>query len=179
MSWFLTNHIGSNVATTDAFGNEIENSRFAPYGERHAKLLERGPAYAGHFGRRRVRAVSPGATGEHQPRRKHREGQFAVERSALYDRRMIRSFRCADTQALFEIGRCRRFSRIASVAVRRLAQLDAAHELRDLRSPPGNRLEALRGDRAGQYSIRINDQFRICFVWIEQHAEQVEIVDYR
>jgi proteic killer suppression protein len=92
---------------------------------------------------------------------------------------MIRSFRCADTQALFETGKSRRFWRLASVAVRRLAQLDAAHELRDLRSPPGNRLEALRGDRVGQHSMRINDQFRICLVWVEQHAEQVEIVDYR
>lgn len=62
--------------------------------------------------------------------------------------------------------------------MRKLSQLDAAHELRDLGSPPGNRLEALRGDRAGQYSIKINEQFRICFVWTGQHAEQVEIVDY-
>lgn len=62
--------------------------------------------------------------------------------------------------------------------MRKLGQLDAAHELRDLGSPPGNRLEALRGDRAGQHSIRINDQFRICFIWTGQHAEQVEIVDY-
>ncbi len=62
--------------------------------------------------------------------------------------------------------------------MRRLGNLDAAYELRDLLSPPGNRLEVLKGDRAGQHSIRINDQFRICFVWRGQHAEQVEIVDY-
>jgi proteic killer suppression protein len=91
---------------------------------------------------------------------------------------MILSFRCLDTQALFETGRSRRFSGIVAVAVRKLGHLDAAHELRDLRSPPGNRLEALKGDRAGQHSIRINDQFRLCFVWNGQHVEQVEIVDY-
>lgn len=91
---------------------------------------------------------------------------------------MILSFCCVDTQALFETGKSRRFSRIASVAARKLGTLYAARELRDLPSPPGNRLEALKGRRAGQHSIRINDQFRICFVWNGQHAEQVEIVDY-
>lgn len=91
---------------------------------------------------------------------------------------MILSFRCADTQALFETGRSRRFVGIASMAMRRLGALDAAHELRDLRSPPGNRLESLKGGRSGQHSIRINDQYRICFVWNGSHAEQVEIVDY-
>jgi toxin HigB-1 len=90
---------------------------------------------------------------------------------------MIRSFRCADTQVLFETGRSRRFSAILSVAARKLVQLDAALELRDLASPPGNRLEALRGERAGQHSVRINDQFRVCFVWTAQGPEQVEIVD--
>ena len=91
---------------------------------------------------------------------------------------MILSFRCNETQALFEGGRSSRFATIARVAMRRLSALDAAYELRDLRSPPGNRLEALKGDRAGQHSIRINDQFRICFTWDGSHAEQVEIVDY-
>lgn len=91
---------------------------------------------------------------------------------------MILSFADRDTQSLFEIGRSRRFSGIAGVAMRKLGQLAAARELRDLRSPPGNRLEALQGDRAGQHSIRINDQFRICFAWTGQDAEQVEIVDY-
>lgn len=91
---------------------------------------------------------------------------------------MIRSFRCADTQALFETGKSRRFSRILRVATRKLVQLDNAQELRDLASPPGNRLEALRGDRAGQHSIRINDQFRLCFVWTTQGPKNVEIVDY-
>lgn len=91
---------------------------------------------------------------------------------------MILSFRCKDTQALFETGRSRRFAAITNVAVRRLDALEAAHELRDLRSPPGNRLEPLKGNRAGQHSIRINDQYRVCFVWNGNDAEQVEIVDY-
>lgn len=91
---------------------------------------------------------------------------------------MIRSFRCADTQALFETDKSRRFARILRVATRKLVQLDNAYELRDLASPPGNRLEALRGDRVGQHSIRINDQFRLCFVWTPQGPKHVEIVDY-
>lgn len=91
---------------------------------------------------------------------------------------MIKSFCCADTRALFETGKCKRFSGIANVAARKLAQLDAAQTLEFLRSPPGNRLEALKGVRAGQYSIRVNDQFRVCFRWTEAGPEDVEIVDY-
>ena len=91
---------------------------------------------------------------------------------------MIKSFRCADTQALFETGKSKRFSGISKVATRKLAQLDAAHSLEFLRSPPGNRLETLRGSRAGQYSIRMNDQFRLCFRWTAAGPEDVEIVDY-
>lgn len=91
---------------------------------------------------------------------------------------MIRSFRCADTESLFETGKSRRFAAIARIATRKLVQLDSVHELRDLASPPGNRLERLRGDRAGQHSVRINDQFRLCFVWTAQGPEDVEIVDY-
>ena len=91
---------------------------------------------------------------------------------------MIKSFRCADTRLLFESGKSRRFSGIATVAARKLAQLDAAETLDFLRAPPGNRLEALKRDRAGQYSIRINDQFRVCFRWTKAGPEDVEIVDY-
>lgn len=91
---------------------------------------------------------------------------------------MIRSFRCADTRMLFESGKCRRFAAIAGVAARKLAQLDAAQTLEFLRAPPGNRLEALKGDRAGQHSIRINDQFRLCFRWSRTGPGEVEIVDY-
>lgn len=91
---------------------------------------------------------------------------------------MIRSFCCADTQELFETGKSKRFSGILIVATRKLAQLDAAHTLEFLRSPPGNRLEALRGSREGQYSIRVNDQFRLCFRWTADGPEDVEIVDY-
>ena len=90
---------------------------------------------------------------------------------------MIKSFRCAETQRFFETGKSRRFSAIATVAARKLVVLDAAHTLDFLRSPPGNRLEPLRGDRKGQYSIRINDQFRICFRWTGEGPADVQIVD--
>lgn len=90
----------------------------------------------------------------------------------------IQSFRCPQTQVLFAGGRVRRFVQIEAVAMRKLAMLNRAAELDDLRVPPGNRLEVLRGDRAGQHSIRINDQFRVCFVWTQAGPAQVEIVDY-
>lgn len=90
----------------------------------------------------------------------------------------IVSFSCQETQQLFTSGRTRRFANIQSVAERKLAQLDAAQTLDFLRSPPGNRLERLSGDRQGQYSIRINDQWRVCFVWTERGVANVEIVDY-
>ena len=91
---------------------------------------------------------------------------------------MIQSFACAETEELFNSAAVRRFKQIESVARRKLLQLDAAYKLEDLRVPPGNRLEALKGDRTKQYSIRINDQWRICFVWREDGAHDVEIVDY-
>ncbi|MDM8350326.1 type II toxin-antitoxin system RelE/ParE family toxin [Pseudomonas sp. sp1636] len=91
---------------------------------------------------------------------------------------MILNFRCAETQALFETGDSRRWRSFLAVATRKLAMLHAAVELRDLRSPPANRLEALHGNRAGQYSIRINSQFRICFEWADAGPANVEIVDY-
>lgn len=91
---------------------------------------------------------------------------------------MIKSFRCKETQGLFEKGRSKRLGSIAKVATRKLAQLDAAETLAFLASPPGNRLEALAGDRQGRHSIRINDQWRVCFRWAETGPEDVEIVDY-
>lgn len=89
----------------------------------------------------------------------------------------IKSFRCAETQALYEGRQPRRFKNFESVAERKLQMLDDAVELRDLRSPPGNRLELLHGDREGQYSVRINDQWRVCFIWTDAGPEAVEIVD--
>lgn len=91
---------------------------------------------------------------------------------------MIRTFRCKDTEALFGGARVARLASIQAVAMRKLAILNQAGRLNDLRVPPGNRLEALRGDRVGQYSIRINDQFRVCFRWTVAGPEDVEIVDY-
>jgi proteic killer suppression protein len=91
---------------------------------------------------------------------------------------VIKSFRCRETEALHSRERVRRFANIESVARRKLRQLELAAVLDDLRVPPGNRLEALKGDRAGQHSIRINDQWRVCFRWNEGGAEDVEIADY-
>ena len=91
---------------------------------------------------------------------------------------MIVSFKDADTEALAGGRRVRRFVNIEAVARRKLRQLQIAGRLGDLRVPPGNRLEALKGDRAGQHSIRVNDQYRVCFRWTAAGAEDVEIVDY-
>jgi len=90
---------------------------------------------------------------------------------------MIRSFKCATTEALSKGDRVKQFVNIAKVARRKIRQLEIAGHLDDLRVPPGNHLEALKGDRSGQYSIRINDQWRICFRWTDGYAENVEIVD--
>jgi proteic killer suppression protein len=91
---------------------------------------------------------------------------------------MILSFACADTEKLFHSRAVARFRNIERVARRKLLQLHAATELASLRIPPGNQLEALKGDRKGQHSIRINDQWRVCFVWRDDGAYEVEIVDY-
>lgn len=92
---------------------------------------------------------------------------------------MIQSFRCKHTEALFSGAAChRQWRAFRGVAERKLAMLDEARALDDLRVPPANRLHALREDRAGQHAIRINDQFRVCFVWTDKGPANVEIVDY-
>jgi proteic killer suppression protein len=91
---------------------------------------------------------------------------------------MIQDFKCRDTEALHQRHRVARFVNIEAVARRKLDQLASATELRDLASPPGNRMEALKGDRSGQHSIRINDQWRVCFLWAAKSPRDVEIVDY-
>lgn len=91
---------------------------------------------------------------------------------------MIKGFRCPETQALYEGRRTTRFANFKGVAERKLQMLDSANTLGFLRSPPGNRLEALKGSRAGQHSIRINNQWRICFIWTEEGPWNVEIDDY-
>ncbi len=91
---------------------------------------------------------------------------------------MIKSYKCKNTEALSKGNHVRRFENIAAIARRKLRQLEIAGRLNDLRLPPGNHLEALKGNRSGQYSIRINDQWRVCFRWTDVGADDVEIVDY-
>lgn len=91
---------------------------------------------------------------------------------------MIRSFQCKKTERLWNRDRVKEFEGIESVAVRRLTALDSAKVLSDLLTPPGNRLEALQGDRRGQHCLRINDQYRICFTWREETAHDVEIIKH-
>ncbi len=90
---------------------------------------------------------------------------------------MIKSFKCANTEALAPGQNVKHFANIVRVARRKLRQLEIAGRLEDLKVPPGNRFEALKGDRSGQYSIRINEQWRVCFRWTDAGAEDVEIVD--
>jgi len=91
---------------------------------------------------------------------------------------VIRSFHCRETERLFLDERSRKFVSIERVARRKLLALDAATSLKELAEVPGNRLEALHGDRLGQYSIRINERYRVCFSWKQDGAYEVEIVDY-
>lgn len=91
---------------------------------------------------------------------------------------MIHSFTCKDTERLWQQGKTIRWKRIERQAIKKLAMLAAARSLEDLRVPPGNRLEPLKGNRAGQYSIRINDQWRLCFRWDESGPGSAEITDY-
>ena len=91
---------------------------------------------------------------------------------------MIRSFRDAEARKLFNDESSRKYTAIERTAQRKLTALDEAECLQDLAALPGNHLESLKGDRKGQYSIRINDQYRVCFVWTDGHASDVEIVDY-
>jgi len=103
---------------------------------------------------------------------------FDIFPISVYVLVMIKSFRCKETARLFDDTAVRRFNAIERVARRKLLILHRSKELNDLRSPPGNRLEALKGDRSGQYSIRVNGQWRICFCWKNGDATDVEIVDY-
>lgn len=110
--------------------------------------------------------------------RKNAPHGLTLYRGTRHNPCMIRSFRCSDTQRLYDTGKSRRFSSISRIALRKLDQLENVTLLRSLAVPPGNRLEALSGDRIGQYSIRINDQWRLCFRWTDEGPEDVEIVDY-
>jgi proteic killer suppression protein len=99
--------------------------------------------------------------------------------SLLVTKQMIQTLRCKDTRDLFEVKSVCRFVNIQAVVMRKLAMLNRSATVDDLKVPPGNRLELLSGDRAGQYSIRINAQWRLCFSWTGRDAQDVELVDYQ
>lgn len=103
---------------------------------------------------------------------------LANNHASRYYQCVIKAFKCADTEALAKGSPVGQFANITTVARRKLRQLEIAGQLSDLSIPSGNRLEAFKGDRAGQHSIRINDQFRLCFRWADTGAEDVEIADY-
>ena len=105
--------------------------------------------------------------------------RVADDSEARYYRAVIRSFRDKESEKLFRRERSRAVpASLTKAALRKLLIMDAAENIEDLRVPPGNRLEKLKGDRAGQHSIRINDRYRICFSWTDGGADAVEIVDY-
>ena len=91
---------------------------------------------------------------------------------------MIKSFKSKETELLFQLQHSRKFANVERPALRKLVQLDLAATVQDMRAPPGNQLEPLHGDRKGQWSVRVNDQFRLCFRWTDEGPEDVEIVDY-
>jgi proteic killer suppression protein len=105
------------------------------------------------------------------------DSPIKLYRFPIYNKYVIRTFRTKETEDIFRQIRSRKFRAVERVAIRKLFQLHAAKSLHDLRSP-GNALEALKNDRAGQHSIRVNDQYRVCFVWREGDAYDVEITDY-
>ena len=105
-------------------------------------------------------------------------GGLAICRIPIYDKIVIASFRDAETERIFQQRRSKQFRSIEKTALRKLIHLNQARSLRDLTAIPGNRLEALKGTRKGQHSIRINDQYRICFAWKDGDAYGVEIADY-
>ena len=123
-------------------------------------------------------------TGFNSPRLHHENTRdtlcdtFDVLRISGYARIMIRTFGDPDTERLFERRFVKRLAHLAETALRRLVALDAAKSLSDLRIPPSNRLEALTGDRRGRHSLRINDQYRVCFRWKEGNAYDVEITKH-
>jgi proteic killer suppression protein len=104
--------------------------------------------------------------------------RLAIYRIPVYDKLMIESFRDAETEKIFQQQPSKQFRAIEKTVLRKLMHLNQARSLRDLTAIPGNRLEALKGTRKGQYSIRINDQYRICFIWMDGDACAVEITDY-
>jgi proteic killer suppression protein len=104
--------------------------------------------------------------------------RLAIYRIPIYDKFMVQSFRDAETERIFQQQPSKQFRPIEKIALRKLIHLNQAKSLRDLAAIPGNRLEALKGSRKGRHSIRINDQYRICFVWKDGDAHDVEITDY-